>query len=758
MAEKQKKANKKKKYKRTVDKEIVFKLPLGTEDLDTTFLADPVSSQDTSLAEEEDQLDDTIPLQEVGNRTITTTTKDIGHLLQKEISGLPAGLQSDHLITFDTAAIMSGAGSPKIPGSGSQQRDIDAAQQQQSADDQQQGAANKTDMFRSQTVLISDITTRKDQGEESDDDDDQDTALTDVVRREVDDAVDRVSRTYQQQLDKQKDMLREQQERIRYLQQHQVSESGPTYEESEVIRRNLSKHLRTIDEDLHKKQKELEQELADVERQVQGKVNPFSSFTTSRGATAPRSTQNFNTSSGTQNSISSSGRAQNSGGATAPAPPSNTSSNPPPNPPNPNSPNNPQGSVTAPSQQTTGREQFSLEQVIKIIQAANVGQKNPDKLVTPPIFSGKPGERAEDHLLRASDWLEHCQVPIEDRVRDFKLTLSGKARTWYNDLTFPMTWAELQLKFERAFSSQGRSPALLHERWRQMTFNPDVDDIEDYLRDLKQTAKQLGLSEEAIISAILGTMPKHCYPSLYSIKDLSMMIETLKGMFGKHPQDKKNLEKQQASSPFNLFNQIVSHIDGKVPQKEQAPPETSKPLLTEDQLTSLVQLMKLESSPSRSLNAGNKQTSSSGAQAPRRPPFKPYVFPKGSRGKPYRGYPPRGVRNNAIRGPRQNYRSSYRGGKIVPRNPPKPDKDNRKAIDRDANRCFHCKQFGHWKKDCPELQNDGDSKEPSIKVIRNIASRLHQLVAEPEESNEEEEENSYNTDDSLLRLAGILNA
>ena len=60
-------------------------------------------------------------------------------------------------------------------------------------------------------------------------------------------------------------------------------------------------------------------------------------------------------------------------------------------------------------------------------------------------FSGKPEEDAESHLLRTNDWMTTHNFLNDQKIRRFCLTLSGKARLWYETLgTQQLDWAGLQ--------------------------------------------------------------------------------------------------------------------------------------------------------------------------------------------------------------------------------------------------------------------------------------------------------------------------
>ena len=44
----------------------------------------------------------------------------------------------------------------------------------------------------------------------------------------------------------------------------------------------------------------------------------------------------------------------------------------------------------------------------------------------------------------------------------------------------------------------------LHERWRAFSFDPANDDIEEYIRDCKEAAKQLGHGDDAVVKPAQG--------------------------------------------------------------------------------------------------------------------------------------------------------------------------------------------------------------------------------------------------------------
>ena len=103
-----------------------------------------------------------------------------------------------------------------------------------------------------------------------------------------------------------------------------------------------------------------------------------------------------------------------------------------------------------------------LAQMVAAMQAAAAGLPGPGARAPPPLprvkipphnFKGLPGERPEAHLLRANDWMDTYNIPAVDKPANFKHTLDHLAREWYDSLTFPIVWNDLQQQFSRYFST-----------------------------------------------------------------------------------------------------------------------------------------------------------------------------------------------------------------------------------------------------------------------------------------------------------------
>ena len=155
--------------------------------------------------------------------------------------------------------------------------------------------------------------------------------------------------------------------------------------------------------------------------------------------------------------------------------------------------------------------------------------------VKPPIFRGDKGERPEAHILRAEDWMEASNPGMTNamKVRNFKLTLDHLAREWYDNADSKGDYEKLKGHFSRHFSTQGKSVRNLHARWNSFTFDPNTDDIEAFLRNVQETAKQLEYREATVVNMIKSKMPLAMYSTLYDIHDLDKVVTRCRDIYAK---------------------------------------------------------------------------------------------------------------------------------------------------------------------------------------------------------------------------------
>ena len=143
--------------------------------------------------------------------------------------------------------------------------------------------------------------------------------------------------------------------------------------------------------------------------------------------------------------------------------------------------------------------------------------------IQPLVFKGMPGERPDAHLLAAADWMEAMRIRPGNFIENFRHTLQHLAREWYHGQDihqFRGNWCEFTTHFRKYFSTQGRNIKHLHERWKTFSFDPATDDIEEYIRDVREAAKQLGHGDDAVLNLLKATMPTELYGTLYGHNNL----------------------------------------------------------------------------------------------------------------------------------------------------------------------------------------------------------------------------------------------
>ena len=305
------------------------------------------------------------------------------------------------------------------------------------------------------------------------------------------------------------------------------------------------------------------------------------------------------------------------------------------------------------------------------------------KVFKPPSFKGVQGERPEAHILRAEDWMDASNPFMEEaqKVKNFRFTLDHHAREWYDKADCKGSWSSLKLGFSRYFSTHGRSVKNLHERWKMFKFNPQTVDIEEFVRDVQETAAQLKYNEEAISNMIKTCMPMDMYTSLYEMSDLEKIITKVRDIYARL---------------------VTKTADASGGTPSAVPSATSF-------------------SAMQSMGAEQYMYMQAQGTYDKQKPFKPYVTPQGrgrarGRGRSRRG---RGrargqIQENRFQGRGQfSFRGSWqprgaRGrGQRYDKSPRvKKPRVNAKTPNQDKDRCYNCKKFGHWTRDCPQKKNN----------------------------------------------------
>ena len=166
-----------------------------------------------------------------------------------------------------------------------------------------------------------------------------------------------------------------------------------------------------------------------------------------------------------------------------------------------------------------------------------------------PEFSGKP-EDAEAHLLWTNDWMETHNLPANQKVRRFCLTVTAEARLWYETLgTAQLDWAALQDHFQQQYSKFGNTREQYFHAWQSFQYDENTDTIDSYIHRVKQVVALLNDREPQILELFKNTLPSQLYYMLYHINDLRVTVETAKRLLMKEQIDKQK-SGQSSASPF----------------------------------------------------------------------------------------------------------------------------------------------------------------------------------------------------------------
>ena len=242
-----------------------------------------------------------------------------------------------------------------------------------------------------------------------------------------------------------------------------------------------------------------------------------------------------------------------------------------------------------------------------------------------PLFTGKKGEKPEDHTLCFEDYVQHYGIAPARQSQAFVKTLTGKARAWADTMkegadlpvyqaVDPAVRADMEKSLKHLFLTrfvvQGRTPEALWTEWQNLACDPTKDDIEDFVRNVKKLAEQLGYGNTTALMAVRGALPLDLQNLMVNMNDLETVKKLLIKIFD-NPKMKQNYAKKEpttSTSAAGTFSQTT--VIGEPHNKGM-----SFFLSRMDELGSKVDRLKIRD------------------QKARKPPYKPQITPKcGHRG------------------------------------------------------------------------------------------------------------------------------
>ena len=141
------------------------------------------------------------------------------------------------------------------------------------------------------------------------------------------------------------------------------------------------------------------------------------------------------------------------------------------------------------------------------------------------MFKGKKGEDPEDHILKVEDYFEIHQITEQgEKIWRFKDTLFEIARKWAQTLNYDEVKkfdydsknandkkASVKYLFLARFAKEGRTLEAAYSAWGTLSFDPNKDDIEQFISKVEELAKKLGYNEDAQVMAVKSVFPRDVY-------------------------------------------------------------------------------------------------------------------------------------------------------------------------------------------------------------------------------------------------------
>ena len=351
-----------------------------------------------------------------------------------------------------------------------------------------------------------------------------------------------------------------------------------------------------------------------------------------------------------------------------------------------------------------------------------------------PIFKGKKGEDPEDHILKVEDYFGVHQITEQrDKIDGFKDTLFETARKWAQTLNYTEVTkldydpdiaddkiASMKYLFLARFAKEGRTLEAAYSAWGALTFDPNKDDVEQFILKVEELAKKLGYNEDAQVMAVKSVLPRDVYGICMTYKKLKDLKTFLIALFSNPKMREAVPGTASAAGDPSVFS-IGQHMGNNVVSPTVA--DVSK--ICQDMNVLQVRFNKMTSADFRSKSSK---------------PWKPEVTPPRRRGGFNRGRGGRqfdnvqrnerfknsenngnqngdnSQRNNTgnfrSRGQgRGNFRGNMRGkGRGRGRFDKSPNIRRQrvasKTVDKDKMRCHYCNEFRYFITECSKKNRD----------------------------------------------------
>ena len=156
-------------------------------------------------------------------------------------------------------------------------------------------------------------------------------------------------------------------------------------------------------------------------------------------------------------------------------------------------------------------------------------------------FDGRNKNLTKQHWQTFEDFCDQQKLYITNRGPDtraatidqispfFKMTLTDLARAWMERQTFTSA-KELKEKFLTDFTPYGKTHRQWIAKWAELKFNPDIDNVDEFLEKFEDLAQLNNLRDDYKIHAFKIAMPKEIELHLRGIDNLQNCYQTAKDL------------------------------------------------------------------------------------------------------------------------------------------------------------------------------------------------------------------------------------
>ena len=332
------------------------------------------------------------------------------------------------------------------------------------------------------------------------------------------------------------------------------------------------------------------------------------------------------------------------------------------------------------------------------------------------------------------------------KVQRFCLTLLGEARLWFHSLESleGTTWPQLQNLFRHRYSKLGNTHEQLFHAWRSFTFDENTETIDSYVIQIRQVATLLGYGEPQILEVFKNALPTKLYWILFPIEDLRQAVDAAKRILTKEKLDKQ-LTGQTSTSPFmnvrdGTERKVSFNTRDKLGDKIDKLTVVMSRLAAKDghEKRPFKSQIYKSRGHNRSYNQGSCQN---------RPDSRNRGWYTNSR--PRQNYRDSNFRGNTRKYGRQNnrggnrndrhndynrgrYRSrettftrNYSGGRDRSSSNSRSRSGSRASTNRDRIRCYKCREYDHFTRDCPNSREERDLEQ--LQQMLNMEEQTHRL-------------------------------